>query len=512
MAKNLMLLTIVIFAFSIRLWRLDIVPPSLFSDEVDIAYQVKVFRSTGTDYYGNKFPIHFHSFVDWRTSAQIYSSVLVSYFTNNDIYIVRLPSVIFSVASVFVFYLITQSLTASFLLAISPWSIHYGRTGFEVSGMLLCLLLGLYFYQKQKNILSIIFTCLSVYFYSTAKLFILPFIVYLNFQDKLSIKKIFITTIILLPLLVDMFLGRAGYRFSYVSIFATPHLEQITDKLRYQDIPITRQNELGYKTTIYSKLFHNKYQLMTDQFINNYLSSFSPQFLFTKGDENIRHGFGNHGLMYTIDFLTVIIGIYLASKKISRLSKIMILILIIAPIPFCLTTDSFGPHATRLIVMMVPLIYFSSLTVNKYKIFIPIYILQAILFWHYYTVHYPQSSANVWHYNQMQVVLNINQYQDKNIYFSDKIEPFIPFFLNYYPYLNKLDIKNYDSNYFGGKTIDNKYFFGEINSNNTKSFPTGSILVVSDIQPVDTSTLKIIKIIPKVYEMAHSYTIYEKQN
>ena len=149
MAKNLMLFIIVLFAFMFRFWQLDKIPPSLFSDEVDIAYQVKVFKSNCTDYFGNKYPIHFHSFSDWRTSAQIYSSYIVSLFTSEDIYIVRFPSVIYSTISVFLIYLITGSLYAPFLLTISPWSIHYGRTGFEVSGMIMCLLFAIYFFKNK---------------------------------------------------------------------------------------------------------------------------------------------------------------------------------------------------------------------------------------------------------------------------------------------------------------------------------------------------------------------------
>lgn len=177
MAKNMWLLIIVLFAFIFRLWQLDQVPSSLFADEVDIAYQVKVFKTTGGDYFGNKLPVHFHSFSDWRTSLQIYSSVIVSYFTSNDLYIVRLPSVIFSTITIYLIYLITGNIYAPFLLAISPWSIHYGRTGFEVSGMIMCLLASIYYFKNKKYSYS------QIYFSDKFEPF-LPF--FLNYKPYLK--------------------------------------------------------------------------------------------------------------------------------------------------------------------------------------------------------------------------------------------------------------------------------------------------------------------------------------
>ena len=136
---------IIILALFLRLYSLHSLPPALFSDEVDIANQVRTFRQSQSDYYGNRFPIHFHSFSDWRTPLAIYSSVFISYFTSDPVLIVRLPSVFFSLLSIIFFYLITDSLLAAFLLALSPWSLHFGRTGFEVSGMLFTILAGLFF-------------------------------------------------------------------------------------------------------------------------------------------------------------------------------------------------------------------------------------------------------------------------------------------------------------------------------------------------------------------------------
>ena len=520
MAKNMWMFLIVFFAFFFRFWQLDKNPPSLFADEVDIAYQVKIFKITGGDYLGNKFPIHFHSFSDWRTSLQIYSSVIVSYFTNNDIYIVRLPSVIYSTLSIYLIYLITGSLYAPFLLAISPWSIHYGRTGFEVSGMLACLLAAIYFFKNKKYYRFSLFLCLSPYFYSTAKLFvpillIVLFFIYKKEITQIKLKSYFVLCtlyfVLLLPLGIDTIKGHSDFRFSYISIFTMPHREQITDTLRYQDIVLSHPNETGISTPLYSKIFHNKIQLSLNKFIENYFQSFSTNFLFKTGDNNIRHGFGGHGLLYIIDFFTIFVGLFIYKNKPTTRGLLFFWILLLAPIPFALTNDSNGGHSTRLILMLPSLIYFSSLGLKKYKYLIAIYLLLFINFWHYYTIHYPQDSASTWHYNIANSIIESKKYNYSQIYFSDKYEPFLPFFLNCQPYLKPINLIDTNNNYFTGKNLDNKYFFGNINWTDYSSIPSNSLLIIPEIENNQVpKSLKLLQKIPKKYEMAQNFYIYEK--
>ncbi|MFA7301125.1 MAG: hypothetical protein WC069_02360 [Candidatus Shapirobacteria bacterium] len=507
MAKNTILALIVVFAFVFRISLLDRVPPSLFADEVDIAYQVKVFKTTGTDYFGNKYPIHFHSFSDWRTSLQIYSSIIVSNFTDNDIYIVRLPSVIYSTIGVYLIYLITGSLSAPFLLAISPWSIHYGRTGFEVSGMITCLLAAIYFYKTKKYYLFSLFLCLSPYFYSTAKLFV-PIILFLFLVKHKNYKLFLLSFLLLLPMGIDTLKGHSGFRFSYINVFSLPHREQITDTLRYQDVLLSHSNEIGVVTPLYSKIFHNKLVLSLNKFIENYFASFSTSFLFSTGDSNVRHGFGTHGLLYIIDFFTLFIGLFIYKNKPTKLGHLFFYLLILAPIPFALTRDSIGPHSTRLILILPSLIYFSSLGLKKYKYLIIIYLLLFINFWHYYTIHYPQDTANVWHYNMANSVVESQKYSYSQIYYSDKYEPFLPFFLNYFPYLKNINLNITDTTYFSGKNLDNKYFFGNINLSNINLFPKNSLFIIPEIDNSQVTNLTLLKKIPKTYEMSQNFYIY----
>lgn len=527
---NRRLLSIVIFvtiavsAVYPRISNITSLPPSLFSDEVDAGYQAKTFNQNHTDYFGNKFPVHFQSFSDWRTSLYIYSVAAVQNFTSSPELSVRLPSAIFGILTIAVFFLLTRSVPAAFLLAISPWAIHYSRTGFEVSGMLLSLLTGIYFWQKhhQKRqttllIISIIAFSLSAYFYSTAKLFIifmLP-LCYLIWKPKTKslIISLIVGLVVLSPLAIDTFRGRAGYRFSYISIFTLPHREQITDTLRYQDILLDHPNEIGVPTPPLSYIFHNKYQLVLERFIKNYFVSFSPEFLFLEGDKNIRQGFGQHGMLYVLDFFIILYGLYLHFHKPTSLGKLFFWMLILGPIPFALTRDSLGPHATRLIIILPSLVYFSSLTLHKIPLITPIYLLLFINFWHYYQNHYPQLSARTWHTNLKETVLATTNYPQHQIYFSDTAEPFMPFFLYYYPYLPTDSLTSHltevKSPYFSGKCIDSKYCFGQIDPSFFPLTAPPSLLVVPQSQQfIPPTGFTLINTLPKKYQESEVFYIY----
>lgn len=542
MFKNISIILILFVALFFRSYHLDTLPPSLFSDEVDAGYQALIFNQNQSDYFGNKFPIHFHSFADWRTSLYIYSVSFFQNITHNSDLSVRLPSVIYSVLTVYLFYLLTNSLLASLLLAICPWSIHYGRSAFEVSGMLSAFLAGIYFWKRYtqnlsiKNLLlSVFFLALTPYFYSTAKLFLILFslailIIYYPFIKKIKKSHFFLALIfaslLMTPLLIDTLKGHSGFRFSYISIFSDPQIGKSIDYLRYQDIFTTHPNETGVVTSLDSKIFHNKYGLIIGNFISNYFSSFSTSFLFINGDQNSRHGFGNHGLLYCLDFFLIVAGLInvLKNRHQDKLGQLFVLLLLFAPIPFALTRDSLGPHATRLILMLPSLIYLSYQGIIYFKFLWPkslpiimsLYLISLASFWHYYNYDYPQLSAMSWHSGMKESVQATQKYS-KPIYFSSSYEPFLPFFLFYKPYTTSLipanDIQHLSNNFFDGSIINNQYYFGNLNWSNVSTLSTPSIFVVSDADKAQVpSNLKLLEKINKKYINSQNFYLYTNEN
>lgn len=542
-AKKIILILTIIFAFFIRVCQLDTLPPALYYDELDASFQARTFNENHTDYYGHKFSFAFQSFGDYRTPLHIYSIALVQNFIHNPDISARLPSVIYGVISVYLIYLITGSIIPAILMAISPWAIHYSRIAFEVSGMIAVLLAGIYFWKKYAQnsklkylLLSILFFILSPYFYSTCKLFLL-IIVFLIFAlwfskiKNLPLRHILVSSalafILLLPLGIDTIKGNSSFRFSYIGVFNDPQISNNVDYLRYSDVFTTHQNETGVSPSLSSKLFHNKYSLVLSKFLKNYFSSFSTDFLFTKGDLNLRHGFGGHGLLYYFDFFLIIFGLVnvLKNRHQDRLSVFFLWLLVLAPIPFALTRDSQSAHATRLILMLPSFIYLTYqgilYIIYLFKwtppLIIVIYLLSFLNFAHYYRFDYPQDSALAWQSGMKEAILLSNKYQDQTLVFSESYISFVSFFLSYYPYhLPKGDsiqthLVRVDNSSFSGQKLDQRIYFGRINWSNLNDFPNDTIYIIplSEVSQLPKN-LKLIDIYNKKYLNSEGFALYSQ--
>jgi len=543
MSLKISLFLILLLSLFVRTYNLKTLPPSLFYDEVDAGYQAMTFNHNQTDYYGNKFPVHFHSFSDWRTSLDIYTIAAFQKITGDNELSVRLPSVLFGVISVALIYLITGSRTAAFLMAISPWSIHFSRAGFEVSGMIATILAGILFWQKYLAshhhrflYLSIFFFLLSPYFYSTAKMFIviialLIVIIWRQEIIRLGFKRLLLlfifSTLVLAPLAVDTIKGRSGFRFSYISIFSQPDKAQVTNRMRYEDVFTEHSNEIGVKTPLTSFYFHNKHQVVLEKFINNYFSSFSTNFFVLTGDTNLRQGFGNFGMAYFLDLFFMAIGVFysLKNKKNIKLSKFFLWVFILAPIPFALTRDSNSPHATRLILMLPSIIYFTSLGViqlaSKYKVIfylsICLYSLLFLNFWHHYHLHYPQISAIYWNTGVKESVLATKKYPNRPVFYSNKYAAPLSFYLFYQPYLLPASdsITNHLQEvrlpYFSGQKLDRDTYFGYFDWSDKMILPKNSIVVIpkSEFPSVPQSRFSVLETISKKYIEQEEFLILQ---
>jgi len=522
--KSLPFLLFILF-FGFFIYKVNQVPVSLFSDEADANYQAFIFNQKKTDYFGNKFPIHFHSYSDWRTSLYIYSVALTQKIVGHTDIAVRIPAAFFGALSVVIFFLISKKicqnsslwgLIGGLLYGFTPWLYFYSRSGFEVTQMITFLLLGIYFWIKfldQKKYSYLFLSAGSflatIYSYSTAKLFIffLAFVLLsiwfktlINLPLKIKISIIIFSVIFCLPFLSDFIKGRAGYRFSYINIFSDPTVSKTVDILRQEDSVMIHGQEIGLSPTLSSKIFYNKFTQWSQVFIKNYFSSFSTNFLFLTGDGNLRQGIQTAGNLLLPSFFLIIIGISTVFKRnknsSQKISLFFLICLILTPIPFSLTRDSVFPHATRLILMLPFLMFFSLLglkqifEITKSKILVIfiflLYIPCLTTFLHQYFYHYPNISAREWHYGMKQAVLKSTNTNYSKVYFINSYEPFLPFFLNYTEYLpinsdtSPAESIVWDNNsFFTGMTAQDKYYFGNIEwSDMFNHLPNNTIFVV----------------------------------
>jgi len=521
-----LIVVILIFATFLRLYQLKSYPVSLFADEVDAGYQASVLNKCSSDYFGNKYPFHLHSFADYRAPFYIYSVAIIQKFVPDKELSTRLPAAIFGILTCWALYLLVKKISTSeitaqialFLSAVSPWLIHYSRSAFEVTGMLFFLILGIYYLLEDKYYQSILFLAFSAYFYSTAKLFVVLIVIsaiILNFAKykKIKLKKIALialfTLIIGFPYLKDTFQGKAGFRFSYINIFSDPTISTQIDYQRFTDASVASPGQIGVKTSFESKIFHNKITAITNKFIENYLSSFGTDFLFVKGDNNLRHQPGS-SYLYPFELFLIIGGLILFRKN--KYYNFIVTLLLLAPISFALTRDSFGPHGTRLILLIPFFIIFIATAINalnkKIKIILFfVYLFFVSNFLHNYFVHYPQNSARIWHYG-IKEALELsypleNKYQQ--ISYSNKYEPVLPFFLFYRNYIPQ-DCD--PASHIKDSVLDNKYYFGAIDFNK----PNGLlVLPLSEYKEnqVKLSNYSVYKTTAKNYTEQEQFVILE---
>lgn len=567
----LVVFLITVSSIFVRLYHLPSNPPSLFSDEVDAGYQALTFNRCFGDYFGNIVPIHFHSYSDWRTSLYIYTVALTQNIFGTTEFSVRFPAAFYGVGVSLIFSLLMYLLSRKKIIfifsllisSISPWLIHFSRSGFEVTGMLVCFLVGYLlwfkFIQNKKTsflIFSLFFLSLTVYFYSTAKMylgFVLLLLITLSFKQIISIPRrtklvaLAFLFIFLLPMAADTFRGYSGYRFSYISIFSDPTVSKNVDYQHYLDILISQPDQIGITPSTSSKFVHNRLQSYIGTFAANYISSFSTNFLWLKGDDNLRQGFGQFGYLYFVDIPFLFIGIsiiisslFLTPRRVNKIDLFFLLMLLAAPIPFALTRDSSSPHATRLILMLPSLLYFIArgfdtvISLLKSKVIKIILIFATFIiygqaffqFSHYYFLHYPLISARTWHTGMKEAVTNaVTSKGDSDVFFSNKYEPFLPFFLyytRYQPVAKSCEptssIKSTNLDFFSGTVSENGYYFGQIDWGQIANFPqilSHSIFVIpkSELSAVQNSIgaryqLNIIHQVKKTYVEQEEFIIF----
>ena len=182
------------------------------------------------------------------------------------------------------------------------------------------------------------------------------------------------------------------------------------------------------------RIFHNKLESWGQAFLANYLTSFSPQFLFLTGDPNPRHNLPNFGELYwsMLPFLTLG-AINLLKSRDEELKKVTFLWLLLAPIPSTLTVEG-GNHATRLFLMIPPLVIliaygFNSLLPSRKLLMAAggVFLISTLFWLHEYVVHYPKEQARYWHsgYKEALLWLKDNQALYPKIILNNEHDPIL---------------------------------------------------------------------------------------
>src|SRR5260221_172110 len=179
---------IIVLAFVLRFYQLNSYP-ALNADEAAIGYNAYSLLQTGKDEHGNPWPIHFQSFNDYKPGLYVYIVMPFVATLGLNEWAVRIPGAMAGVGTVLVIYFLTKelfkknkeslSLFTAFLIAISPWHIHFSRGGWEVNVATFFITTGLLFFFKYISqsklkflVLSSLFFVLSLYTYHAARIIV----------------------------------------------------------------------------------------------------------------------------------------------------------------------------------------------------------------------------------------------------------------------------------------------------------------------------------------------------
>lgn len=521
--KNKLIIAILILAAVLRIALLEKNPAGFNADEAAIGYNANSLIETGKDEHGAAWPLVFRSFDDYKPPLYFYIVLPFVKVMGLNIRAVRLPSALFGIASVFLIYLLTKRLfpdkpksklpeLAALVLAISPWHLHFSRGGWEVNVATFFILMSTIFFLKsfEKTIYLFLFgisTVLSLYTYHSARLiapilFVTFAVIYLDKVKNLFSKtnlKITLSALVLsaalaLPIVLQMFSAAGQSRFSGVSVFS--------DTGPIWEAESFRNEHQG--SNKWTNIFHNKYFTYGMRFTHNYLSHFSPDFLFTDGDTIARSKVPEMGeslLCFLPFFLLGMLNILKFDSK----GKIAILSwLLIAPLAAALTYQS--PHALRAQNMSIPLSlitaiglveFFQFVRKNLSKLFVLITIFVVAIcsynfarYLNLYYVEYPKMLPFAWQYGFDQIAAYTEKNYDKydHIIITDRFDqPYIliAFFTKYPPQKLQQDIVYSAPDKYGfstGRKLG-KYEFRAINYEEDKKLP--NTLLISAEEKVD---------------------------
>ncbi len=492
--RPLLILAVILLAFFIRIYRIDQVPASLYYDEVDLGYQARSLLETHHDYRGRQSPFYVLSFNDPRVPIPAYLTAISTLLFQTEEYQVRMPTVILGTLIVLLSFLLVRLWTASYwaglvtalVFATNPWQIQNSRWALEQVYCGFFLLLTIYTFFSAINrrsfkllLLSSALLGLSVYTYRVMSLLSPLIFVSLVGCFLKELKKFSPKWLISAAIIYGLLVGPFIY-FTALAAPDIPRIQQVgifSDKL--EPILIQRNRELdsgdfanpvlGKSAVWYSKIFHNKIASNIKSFSNNYLETFSSEFLFISGTHNPRESAGRMGELLTIDLVAYLIGFYwVVTHRKQKKYLFLAILFLITPIPSALTMDG-AKHGSRLFIVSSPLLIIVGLGLwrlfiwarhHKFStqiyLFITMFWLISFVFYlHQYFVHFPIESARDYGYGFKQAMLNIKRLSPdyQHVYMVGNNDPPMIYFL-FWNHIPPREVQNYGSQFNVGQDFN----------------------------------------------------------
>lgn len=472
---KVLLLLVVLLAFFLRVYKLDQVPPSLNWDEIDGGYNAYTIANWGRDEWGQFLPLVFTSFRDDKHPVHIYlTAPIVKLFGLSD-FTTRLPGAIVGTLSIVVIFYLTKilfksdltALLSALFLTVSPYHLHFSRGLWEVNFALFFFMLGLLLFytalQKRNWLISLSFISfgISIFSYHSSKIVVPPIVLMLiifYIKDLMKLKVNFYFSLFILLVFVIILISDKRL-LGTARVQQTQFAKDIIEKT--QAFKKTKNHTLG----------------LTEITLNQYLTHFTPDYLFISGDQSPRNSVKTFGEFYKTDAIFILIGLLSLLMLRSRVTILILAWLLLSPIPSSLV--SHAPNATRAVFMMGSMNLLAALGAGKMtdwfkgnvKLIVLVIILvllsiQVYLYLQYYFNSYSQKNAIEWQYGMKQIVEFVKMHPEyAQVYMTDiRSQPYI-FFLFYLKtplpeYLNTVVYNRSETKSFSTVSNFDKYYFG----------------------------------------------------
>lgn len=359
-------LLFIVMGLALRLYRLDSAPPRLTVDEMSIGYNAYSILNTGKDEWGKSWPLAFQAFGDYKQPIYIYLTLPAVALLGLTPIAIRLPSVLAGTVLIWLSYLLVKrnwgvkpALWTAFLVAVSPWSIHLSRMGFESNVAVALFLTGLVAMQNMSesksrfwSVIAGICFALTFYTYISFRLIVVAmFVVFgiLSIKKKVWRKQWLTMTIItgffVLPIASQLFQGSGTARFLQVSLFSNQGFA--AQELERRNFCFLLE---PHWLPHICRVFFQKDIFLVSTFVRNYLGFFSPEFLFWRGDEVTYLNPAGFGEFWLILFPAFVIGLIYFWRSKNPLHPFWKMLVLILPIPSALVAS---PQIVRGSAMMI---------------------------------------------------------------------------------------------------------------------------------------------------------------
>lgn len=346
--EDIALILVLLIAFCLRFWRLDLNPVGLVHDEIHQLVNAKSLALTGKGAAGTGAGIFQNEpFCDGNcVFGELPSYLLIPFaFFKTSFPSLKTPLIFVSVLMIFWFVKLFENLTKNkglaivvgLMISINPWAINFGRTAYENVFSFMFYAWSLYFltiktFKLKNQIWAIIIGFAASLSYFGAKPLFVPLMLvglgYGFWLEKNNFKKYLILGIFTFILMgvygLILKSSFAGLRINETKMINNEIIGEVNDQRRISlEIPYFRD------------VFINKYTVLGKILLKKYFAGLAPNYLFNEGEMGYDHFMiSNHSFMYLVDLPMIILGFYaLASISIPAVVLVISIIFVLPITP-----------------------------------------------------------------------------------------------------------------------------------------------------------------------------------